>query len=198
MRPAIAVLELSAIPTGIAVSDAMVKRAPVAVLYAGTIHPGRFLALVGGDTASVEEALSAGLERAAATVLDQLLLTDVHPAVVDALAGARVKVEGEAVGVVETHTVSATIVAADAGVKAAQVGVLELRLGDELGGKGYVTFGGVLAEVEAAVDAAVASVPADRVADDTVVPMLAAEVRENLLADGRFGRRVITYGAPEA
>ena len=60
MRPAIALLELHSIARGIEAGDAMAKRAPVDVLRAGTVHPGRFLVLVGGATADVEEALDAG------------------------------------------------------------------------------------------------------------------------------------------
>ena len=39
----------------------MVKRAPVEVTYAGTVHPGKYLVLVGGDVACVEESFAAGL-----------------------------------------------------------------------------------------------------------------------------------------
>ncbi len=39
---------------------------------------------------------------------------------------------------------AATIQAADAGVKGASVELLELRLGDGLGGKGYLLFDGTV------------------------------------------------------
>ncbi len=64
MQPAIAVLELDSIAIGFRTGDAMVKRAPVEVTYAGTVHPGKYLVLVGGDVASVEESFAAGLTAA--------------------------------------------------------------------------------------------------------------------------------------
>ena len=45
---------------------------------------------------------------------------------------------GEALGVVETRTVAAVIGVADAGIKAAEVKILQIRMADGLGGKGYV------------------------------------------------------------
>ena len=40
----------------------MAKRAPIDVIRAGTVHPGKYLILVGGAVADVEEALEAGRE----------------------------------------------------------------------------------------------------------------------------------------
>ena len=87
--------------------------------------------------------------------MDSVFLPNVHDQVVAALRGARRAGTGEALGVVETATVAATIEAADAGVKGAAVELLELRLGDGLGGKGYLLFDGSVADVEAAVAIAV-------------------------------------------
>ena len=50
----------------------MVKRAPIAVLRAGTITRGRWLTLIGGSTASVEESLSAGLMEGGGAAIDRI------------------------------------------------------------------------------------------------------------------------------
>lgn len=187
MDPALALLELSSIARGIAAGDAMAKRAPVEVLRAGTVHPGKYLVLVGGRTADVEEAAQAGRELAGDALLDEVFLPDVHPDVVAALGGARSDDDGEALGVVEAPTVAATVEAADAGVKGARVTIRDLRLADDLGGKGYVLFGGDLAEVEAAIEHALARAAG---AQHVVVTRLHDEMRENLAADPGFGARV--------
>jgi microcompartment protein CcmL/EutN len=188
MEPALCLLELSSIATGIEAGDAMAKRAPLQVIRAGTVHPGKYLVLVGGLTADVEEAMEAGLAAAGAALLDVVFLPDVHPDVVASIGGVRREGAGEALGVVETTTVAATVEAADAGVKGARVTIRDLRLADELGGKGYVLFGGELAEVEAAVEAAAARVE-PREATHVVISQLHDEMRENLTADPGFGAR---------
>ena len=53
--PAIALFEFDSISAGIVAGDLMVKTAPLDRIYAGTVHPGKYLVLVSGDTASVEE-----------------------------------------------------------------------------------------------------------------------------------------------
>ena len=57
-----ALLEFETVAAGVLASDRMVKRAPIALLRCGTIHPGRFLILVGGSVASTEEAFLVGEE----------------------------------------------------------------------------------------------------------------------------------------
>ena len=134
----------------------MIKRGPVEVIYAGTVHPGKYVVLVGGEVASVEEAMAAGRERSGGTVVDEILLPDAHPRVVAAVTGARRDGgTGDALGVVETTTVAAIVGAADRGVKGAEVELREVRLADGLGGKAYCLFQGLVADVEAAVEAAV-------------------------------------------
>ncbi len=192
MRPAIGLLEFASIAVGIQAGDAMVKRAPLDAIYAGTVEPGKYLVLVGGMTASVEESMDAGRAVGAAVLVDEMLLPDVHPMVVSAIAGERLSAAGEALGVIETATVSAVVEAADAGVKAAEVDLLELRLADDLGGKGYLLFGGTVAAVEAAVEAGVGRVPGEQLVARVVIPQAHGELMGNLEADGRFGAR--THG----
>ncbi len=194
-QPARGLRELDSIAAGIAAGDAMAKRAPIDVIFAGTVHPGRYLVLVGGSVADVEEAVEAGQEAGDACVLDVVLLPHVHPDVVAAVGGLRRPGTGEALGVIETPTVASIIDAADAGVKEAAVRLLELRLADGLGGKGYLLFDGSVSDVEAAVDAAVARAHGARVTH-RVIARLHDEMRENLEAAGRFRDRVVAAGDP--
>jgi len=199
MEPAVCLLEFSSIAKGIEAGDAMAKRAPLQVLRAGTVHPGKYLVLAGGLTADVEEALGAGRAVAGDALVDVVYLPDVHPEVVASIAGTRREDGGEALGVIETATVAATIDAADAAVKGARVAIRELRLADDLGGKGYVLFGGEVAEVEAAVGHGVARTEATgQVLAPVVISQLHDEMRGNLTADPRFGERARDMEKPAA
>lgn len=198
MYPAIALLEFNSIAIGIRAGDAMVKRAPLDTVYAGTVHPGKYLVLVGGEVASVEEALVAGREWGREALIDEIFLPAVHPEVVRALTGGRETSDAQALGIIETRTVAATIGAADAGVKGAEVTLLEILLADGLGGKGYALFAGAVSDVEAAVEIGVASLaePGHLVAD-VVIAQFHAEMLENLRADTRFRPRVRSYRSRE-
>lgn len=191
--PAIAMIEFSSIAVGITSGDAMVKASPLGSIYAGTVHPGKYLVLVSGDTASVDEAFTVGLAVGSSAVLDSVFLPDIHPAVTAAIASSdeAAWIDGDALGIVETEHVATVIQAADAGVKAAFVEVSAVRLADGLGGKGYVLFSGEVAEVEAAVEAAEQwSAESGYVLQAHVIAQLHAEMAFNLNSDLRFRSRM--------
>ena len=164
--PSLALIEVASIARGHRVADAMVKRAPVELLRCDPVSPGKLLVLVAGEVASVDEALRAGLEIAADATLDKLYLPRAHEQLPGALRGearagdAAERDEIGALGVVESRTVAATILAADAAVKAARVRLIEMQLARGIGGKAYFVVTGDLDEVEASVEAAVGAVDA--------------------------------------
>lgn len=196
--PAIGLIELSSIARGISVADAMVKASPVGSLYAGSVHPGKYLVLVSGDTASVEEAMLVGTAAAEPKSLGTILLPDIDPGVVAALTepSSGADLGTEAVGIVETAGVAALIGAADAGAKAARVVVAGIRLADGLGGKAYVVFTGPVADVEVAVTvAADSSRVSGALVEMQIIPLIAAEVAANVAADLAFAPRIIARAA---
>jgi microcompartment protein CcmL/EutN len=192
--PAVAMIEFASIAIGILTGDAMVKASPLGSIYAGTVHPGKYLVLVSGDTASVDEAFGVGLEVGATSVLDSVFLPDIHPAVTGAIAGGEEAawISGGALGIVETDRVATVLQAADAGVKAAFVELSAVRMADGLGGKGYALFSADVADVEAAVEAAESwAERSGHLLEARVIPQLAEEMAYNLRSDLRFRRRIV-------
>jgi microcompartment protein CcmL/EutN len=190
MEPALALIEFNSIAIGIQAGDAMVKKAPIASIKAGTVQPGKYLVLVTGEVAEVDESLQAGREWGGDSVIDTVFLPNVHPAVVRAVGGERVEGAGAALGVIETTDVAATIQAADAGVKGAEVILREIRLADGLGGKAFCLFQGEVQDVEAAVEIGIGALPDPQVlVSQVVIPQLHQEMGENLLVSSYFGER---------
>jgi microcompartment protein CcmL/EutN len=192
IEPALALMDFSSIAVGIKAADAMVKRADINMIRAGTVQPGRYLVLIGGAVAEVQESVAAGRDVGSDAVLDYVFLPHVHPDVVQAIGGGRVPDITDALGVVETTTVAAAIHAADAGVKGAAVQLVEVRLADGLGGKGIVLYSGLVADVEAAVDIGVDVLEnAALLVRRVVIPQLHSEMWENVSDATRFGARVL-------
>ncbi|MBI3019109.1 MAG: BMC domain-containing protein [Deltaproteobacteria bacterium] len=155
MKPAIGLIELSSIARGLLAQDAMMKKAPVELLMSETTSPGKYLVLVNGDVASIQEATQAGIQIAESFLVDSLFIPNVHEQIVPAIKKHFQKIKLDSVGVVETLSVASTIVSADQALKSARVSLIEMRLGQGLGGKGYFVLSGDLSEVEAAVSSAV-------------------------------------------
>lgn len=157
-----AAIELASIARGVVVLDQMAKRAETTIVAARTLSPGRYLILISGNEAEVEEALAAALETAKEDRVDELLLHDPHPALRDALAGSPGLDWGESLLIVETSTVSSALLGAERALKAAEVALLELRLGAGLSGKGVFTMSGALHMIEAAAHAVAEALPEAR------------------------------------
>lgn len=179
-HPAIAVLEIDGIAAGIATADAMVKRAPIAVIKAGTVHPGHYLILVAGSVAAVGEAHEKGLEASNSWLTDQVLLPDVHRQVVGAALGARRILEKEALAIIESRSVPSLLRAADAAIKSTEVSIARIRLADDLGGRAFVLLNGPLADVEAASDICRDRIPQQFFLQTAVIPRLDATVQSVL------------------
>lgn len=192
IEPALALVDFSSIAIGIEAADAMVKRAQIDVIRTGTVQPGRYIVMIGGPVGEVEESLGAGREVGGSTVLDYVLLPQVHPEVVEAIVGGRVPEVTDSLGVVETTTVSAAIHAADAGIKGAEVRLVEVRLADGLGGKGIVLYSGLVADVEVAVAISVGVLERpELLVRQVVIPQLHPAMWENVGKATRFSERVL-------
>jgi microcompartment protein CcmL/EutN len=192
LDPALALIELDSIAAGIAAGDASAKASPIGSIYTGTVHPGKYLVLISGDTASVEEGLDAGLAVGSGAIVDSVFLPDIHPAVAIGIHAdePHATFGGEALGIVETRSVAALLRAADAGMKAAEVRLGALRIADDLGGKGYVLFHGAVADVEAAVEAATVRAR-DELVQGRVIAQLHHEMATNLVRELQFMARVV-------
>jgi len=192
IEPALALIEFSSIATGIKAADAMVKRAPIDVIKSGTVQPGKYLVLIGGEVADVEESLQEGRAVGSTCLLDYVFLPQIHPDVVESIVGGRVPDPDDALGVIETTTVAASIHAADAGIKGAEVRLVELRLADGLGGKGIVLFSGLVADVEAAVEIGIGILESpELLVRQVVIPQLHPEMWGNISDATRFRSRVV-------
>jgi microcompartment protein CcmL/EutN len=187
--PAICLIEFNNLADGIAAADAMTKKAPISMLKSGTISQGKYLVLIGGSTASVKESFQEGMSIHAENVVDSLFLPDIHSQVYEAILGNRQPCDAEALGIVETGTVAATIQAADAGVKGAKVNIVEIRLADGYGGKGYTLFNGKVENVEAALEIGLQSIEAHQVSVfSRIISALHPGVSREIESGLRFGQ----------
>ena len=178
---ALALLEFDTVASGILASDLMVKRSPIALLRCGTVHPGRFLILVGGSVASTEEAYAVGVQlgEIERTLTDSVFLGDVHPMLHDAVLDRRLELDGEALAVVETRSSPALLAGVDAAVKSTPVTLCEVRLADDLGGHAIALLSGDLTDADTALSIC-AERAGDRLLARSILPRLDSNLRQIL------------------
>ena len=151
---AIGVVETLSIPMGVLAGDQMLKTAQVELIEAQTTCPGKYIVVICGEVAAVRSAVQAGIDAAGETLVDSLVIPNVDERVVAAMAGATPAEDVQAVGVLETFSLASSVNAADAAVKAANVELIEVRLGRGMGGKSFIAVTGEVAAVESSIRAA--------------------------------------------
>jgi microcompartment protein CcmL/EutN len=156
MNSAIGIIETSSIARGFEVADAVLKRADVEMVVNRTVCPGKYMVLISGDVDAVSAAIETGIAAGAHTVVDHFIIPNIHPEVFPAISGVARLPELKALGVIESFSVASIIEAADAAVKAANVRLISVHLAMAIGGKGFVSFTGEVADVQAAVEAGAA------------------------------------------
>jgi microcompartment protein CcmL/EutN len=178
---AIGLLETNSVAKGVECADDMIKAAEVVLLMARSACPGRYMVMIAGDVAAVEDAVDAGKEMAGEFLVDTFVIPNVHPAVFPALSCSTEITQIEALGIIETYTVASCITAADAAVKAGDVDLIEIRCATGLAGKSFVTLTGDVASVNAAVEAGVAQIQDEGlIQSHVVIPSLSKELYSSL------------------
>jgi microcompartment protein CcmL/EutN len=171
MDDALGALELISIAAGIQTCDEMMKVAPVNLIEAACICPGKYIIFVGGGVSEVDSSVSRGLEVGSESVVDHLFIPNLHRQIFPAISSASKVSALDALGIIETFSVASTVIAADRAAKAADVTLVEVRLAMGLAGKAFVTMTGDVASVNAAVEAGVQAVtPIGMLVKSVVIP----------------------------
>jgi len=166
---AFAGLEVHGLARGFVCLDALVKKAKARICLAATVTPGKFLILIDGCVAEVEESLLEAERIAGDKLIDRFLLPFAHPELERRVFGSMVDPASAAMGIIECSTACSGIRSADAALKAAEVTLNVIHLSSGIGGKSYYAFCGDLFDVEASVQAACESAGPDRLLGAEVI-----------------------------
>ncbi|QIB68846.1 BMC domain-containing protein [Aminipila butyrica] len=153
MANAIGMVEFTSIARGIYAADQMVKISDVEIVTASSTCPGKYITIVHGDVAAVEDSVQVGERVAGEYWVDSIVIPNVHPEVFPAITGSTMPERIQALGIMESFSMSTMVIAADAILKSADLEPLELRLGNGIGGKAFFTFTGDVAAVETGEEA---------------------------------------------
>lgn len=153
MGNAIGVVEFTSIARGIYAADQMVKVSDVEIVTVGSTCPGKYIAIIHGDVASVIDSVSTGEKIAEEYLVDSIVIPNVNKQVFPAITGTTMPESIQALGIIESFSQATMIITADAVLKAADLEPIELRIGNGLGGKSYFIFTGDVAAVNAGIEA---------------------------------------------
>ena len=182
MQTALGIVETSSIAMGFEVADTVLKTADVKIIVNRTICPGKYMILIGGNVDAVSASVEAGLAVGAHTVVDHFVIPNIHPEVFPAINGVAHLPKINALGVVEGFSVASVIEAADTAIKAAAIQFVTIHLAMAIGGKGFVSFTGDVAAVQAAADAGAEVIAAKGLlVEKVVIPSPRKEIVQELI-----------------
>ena len=153
MKKALGMIETMSIPLGIFAGDAMLKASEVELIASQAACAGKYIVIVEGEVAAVRSSVKAGKDAAGSTLVDSLIIPGIHDQVAPAIAAAAEIDKVDALGIMESYSMCAAILAADTAVKTAAVHLIEVRLGRGLGGKAFIILSGDVASVQSAIQA---------------------------------------------
>lgn len=182
MRRAIGMCELKTVSSGVSAADLMVKTAQVDIIEAKVVCPGKYMVLVAGELSAVRAAVDAALVKYEQQMIDSFVLGNPHESLFGAIYGANEVDKPEALGVLETFSAAAAIVAADMAAKTAMVSLIELRLARGMCGKSYLYLTGSVSAVTAAIERAEKEVgQGGMLLDSSIIPNPAPQMWESIL-----------------
>lgn len=150
----VGLIELTSISDGYLVLDAIVKEAPVNVLRAEVINPGKFFICISGDIASVETSMNQARVRGSEYLHDISFLKNLDSSVYSRIQRVYPPQEWDSLGLIETSSIVSAIEAADVAVKVADVEVVEITSSNETGGKSLLKLNGPVGDMHYAVEQA--------------------------------------------
>ena len=154
MNKAIGMIEYTTVSSGMQAADTVVKTADVEIIEASTVCPGKYMVIFAGDLSSVRAAVDNCKTKHPARLIDSFVLGNPHKDLLPAICGATEVSEVEALGVFETYSAAAAVVAADNTVKTSLVQLIEVRLARGMCGKSYVLVTGSISAVTSAIEKA--------------------------------------------
>lgn len=175
-------LELNSIAKGIEVSDIVLKTAAVNLIFSRAGCPGKYYLLFTGEVAAVQASIDAGCQLGGDRVVDNCVIPRVHPQVIKAINMTSMPERMQAVGVMEFFSVTAAVYGADAAVKAADVTLIDVRLGTGIGGKSFVILTGEVAAVSESIKAGTHTPNAEgMLVSSVVIPSPHPELLDSLI-----------------
>ena len=153
----VGIIELASIHKGFEVQDVLLKTVNIKKILARTICSGKYLIIIRGEHADVEEGLEAARRTGGFAIVDALAINNVDERVFSALAGSTIIETPEADGllIIETFSVATAIKAADYALKESEISILRIHAAMAIGGKGFMVITGNIDSLKSSVVPAV-------------------------------------------
>ncbi len=182
MNKSLGAIEFRSIAKGIEVSNEMVKKSYVEICYFKSICPGKFLIIVSGNEAEVNDAISFGMEHGGKFTVDSFVIHNIHPQIIQALKHKYEKSENiNAIGIMETNKVCAGLKALDHALKSSSISIVKLQVAFGIGGKCVYIVAGELSSLNYGFEEIKSKIGEKEIVYDAIIPSVDEHLLKNLI-----------------
>lgn len=160
---AIGIIELCSLFKGYEVQDHILKSEYVEKLMARSICSGKYIILVRGKIADVEQCLDSAREVGGFAIVSATMIPRVHEEVFSAMSESNLleTEEVDGLAIIETFSVASAIKGADFAIKEANINILRLHIAMAIGGKGMIVLDGNIESLKSALRPAIEYIKED-------------------------------------
>ena len=182
MSKSIGAIEFKSIAKGIEISNDMVKKSFVDILYLKSICPGKFLIIVAGDTSQVNECINYGVDNGIEYIVDNFIINSVHEDIVNGFKHKYKPIDNiTSIGVMESTKVCAGIKSLDKALKSSDVVLIKLQLSFAIGGKLVYIVAGELSSVEAGIKEGESILNPKEIVNISIIPSVDRQIIKKLI-----------------
>ena len=182
MNKSIGSLEFRSISRGIEVTNEMVKKSNVEIIYFKSICPGKFIVILAGDEGAINEAIGHGSELGKGSIVDSFILHAISSAIISGIRNQYTSKEVHgAIGVLETNKVCAGIKALDKTLKESDVTLIKMHLAFAIGGKFVYIVTGSLSSIQSGFLQAQNVLEKGELTHSSIIPAPSSEMLKYLL-----------------
>jgi PduT-like ethanolamine utilization protein len=182
MSKSIGAIEFKSIAKGIEISNDMVKKSFVDILYLKSICPGKFLIIVAGDTCQVNECINYGVDNGIEYIVDNFIINSVHEDIVNGFKYKYKPINNiTSIGVMESTKVCAGIKSLDKALKSSDVVLIKLQLSFAIGGKLVYIVAGELSSVEVGIKEGESILNPKEIVNISIIPSVDRQIIKKLI-----------------
>lgn len=149
MSNSIGAIEFISISKGIEVANEMIKNVDTELLYSRTLCPGKYITIISGNAAEVQDSIETGRDLGEGYVIDSYVINAVDESIIRGFKNKYLTKEiNNAMAVVETSKICAGIKSLDTALKTSDITLQKLNLGFGIGGKLIYIVTGSLSNLE--------------------------------------------------
>ena len=174
MNKSIGAIEFKSIAKGIEVSNEMIKKSSVDVLYLKSICPGKFLIIVGGETSYINECVDYGIKLGEGYIVDNFVINAISQEILDGFKNKYQKLDS-------IVSIGAGIKMLDKTLKSGDLVLVKLQLSFAIGGKLVYIVAGDLSSLEYALKESENVVREKEVIYKTVMPSVDSQIIKSLI-----------------